>query len=147
MDIIASLIELYFNLMDSINVRNISMAIIVVIIIIEFIEFFIKPEDIEQLTELKPIVKSEKKSFVLQIKNILGRINKYGTDKQTKQKEPKSSTKKPVNDIDVNSYSIKNNKIETKTKTDNKKEIIGSKTITIRTVIDGNYVYLERIEK
>jgi len=40
MDLIASIIDTYFKLMEYVNVKNVSILIIVIIIGIEFLEFF-----------------------------------------------------------------------------------------------------------
>ncbi len=47
MDVAATIIELYFALMESINIRNVSIAIIIIIIGIEFIEYYISPDEDE----------------------------------------------------------------------------------------------------
>jgi len=136
MDIISTIIDLYFRVMESLNVRNISIAILVLIIGIEFIEFFTE-EETENLGERR------KKPDV---KKLLGLSrNRNGVLVMTDEKG-----------VGVAPEGVKEIGRSTRTRKPGMKalgftseaaaEVIGSKTYTIRTVLEGNHVYLERVE-
>ena len=137
MSIITYLIDTYFELMKSVNVRSVSIAIIVLIILIEVIELFIKPEDME-IPETKPVKNKEEKT------NLLKKIIKI--NKKPKEKE----TKKPFEKDKLNNYYVpeKIEHVEEKNIPMNEElEVLGSKTIEINTVIEGNRIYMEKKEK
>ena len=137
MNIISYLIDNYFKIMKSINVRSVSIAIIVLIILIEFLELFIKPEDTEMPHE-KPVKNKEEKSSLLR--------KMVKLDKKTGEKKDKKSFEK---DEMNNYYKVDNNEsdIENSIPINEELEILGSKTIEINTVIDGNRIYMEKKEK
>jgi len=141
MDIPSILVDNYFKIIESINVRSISVVIIVVIIFIEFIELFIKPEDIEDSIRKGPKKnKAEKSDF-------LRKIVKINNDKKT---PPKKEKVKPYNKDNESNYfvsSVNNSIKEEPIMITDEKEVLGSKTIEINTVLDGNNLYLERVEK
>jgi len=139
MDIISTVIDLYFRVMESLNVRNISIAILVLIIGIEFIEFFTE-EETENLGERR---RERKKPDV---KKLLGLSrNRNGVLVMADEKG-----------VDVAPDGVKEFVRSTRMRRPGMKalgfaseeaaEVIGSKTYTIRTVLEGNHVYLERVE-
>ena len=137
MSIITYLIDTYFEIMKSVNVRSVSIAIIVLIILIEVIELFIKPEDMET-PQLKPVKNKEEKT------NLLKKIIKI--NKKPEKKEPK----KPFEKDKLNNYYVpeKIEHVEEKNIPMNEElEVLGSKTIEINTVIEGNRIYMEKKEK
>lgn len=137
MSIITYLIDTYFEVMKSVNVRSVSIAIIVLIILIEVIELFITPEDMET-PQLKPVKNKEEKT------NLLKKIIKI--NKKPDKKEPK----KPFEKDKLNNYYVPE-KIEhveeNKIPMNEELEVLGSKTIEINTVIEGNRIYMEKKEK
>lgn len=141
MNILSILVDTYFRIMKSINVRSISIVIIVVIILIEILEIFIKPEDIEASFQSRPRKNKAGKS------NFLRKLVKL--DK--KKKDPVTNVKihRFSKDYDGNYFIVDANKKikETPIMVTEEKEILGSKSIEINTVLDGNNLYLERIEK
>jgi hypothetical protein len=139
MDIISTVIDLYFRVMESLNVRNISIAILVLIIGIEFIEFFTE-EETENLGERR---RERKKPDV---KKLLGLSrNRNGVLVMADEKG-----------VGIAPEGVKETGRSTRTRRPGMKalgftseaaaEVIGSKTYTIRTVLEGNHVYLERVE-
>ena len=140
MGILSILVDNYFKLMESINVRSISVVIIVVIILIEFLEIFIKPEEIG--TSINKISKKnifEKSNFLKGIVNI----------NNEKKPTPNKIKTTPFNKDVEGNYFVSNVNIIKEEKPiimSNEKEVLGSKTININTVLDGNNLYLERIE-
>ena len=137
MSIITYLIDTYFEIMKSVNVRSVSIAIIVLIILIEVIELFIKPEDMET-PQLKPVKNKEEKT------NLLKKIIKI--NKKPEKKEPKT----PFEKDKLNNYYVpeKIEHVEEKNIPMNEElEVLGSKTIEINTVIEGNRIYMEKKEK
>jgi hypothetical protein len=147
MDLISSIIELYFNLVDSINLRNISIVIIVIIIGIEFLEFFVDADESEEtgVKERKPRKKKEntyfKKLFGLEGKkrSVRSGLDKSGPSATTQQEAPaigRNPTQGYLAEYDESLSSGKD-----------KVQVIGSKTYTVRTVLDGNYIYLEELEE
>ena len=136
MSIITYLIDTYFEIMKSVNVRSVSIAIIVLIILIEIVELFIKPED--EIPQTKPVKNKEEKTNLL--KKIVN-INK---------KPQKKETKKLFEKDKENNYYVpeKTRPVEEKNIPINEElELLGSKTIEINTVIDGNRIYMEKKEK
>jgi hypothetical protein len=136
MSIITYLIDTYFEIMKSVNVRSVSIAIIVLIILIEIVELFIKPED--EIPQAKPVKNKEEKTNLL--KKIVN-INK---------KPQKKETKKLFEKDKENNYYVpeKTRPVEEKNIPINEElELLGSKTIEINTVIDGNRIYMEKKEK
>ena len=140
MTIVSTLLNYYFQAMKSINVRSVSIAIIVIIILIEFIELFIKPEDVEP-TRKQPVKNKEEKSSFL--RKLVKLDNK-------ERKPEKKKQIKPYKKDELNNYYIKEeNKVyNVESLTDAEEaEILGSKIIEINTVIDGNRLYIEKVEK
>lgn len=137
MNIVTYLIDTYFKLMKSVNVRSVSIAIIVLIILIEFIELFIKPEDMET-PQPKPVKnKEEKTSLLKKIANI---------NKKPEKKEPKKLFEKDK----LNNYYAPEKIVQVEEKNipmNEELEVLGSKTIEINTVIEGNRIYMEKKEK
>ena len=137
MTIVSTLLNYYFQAMKSINVRSVSIAII---ILIEFIELFIKPEDVEP-TRKQPVKNKEEKSSFL--RKLVKLDNK-------ERKPEKKKQIKPYKKDELNNYYIKEeNKVyNVESLTDAEEaEILGSKIIEINTVIDGNRLYIEKVEK
>lgn len=137
MNIIEYLLDNYFKIMESVNVRSVSIAIIVLIILIEIVELFIKPEDVE-VTPIKPVKNKEEKT------NLLKKI--VNMNKKPKKKEEKKLFEKDKE----NNYYVpeKTRPVEEKNIPINEElELLGSKTIEINTVIDGNRIYMEKKEK
>ena len=137
MNIITYLIDNYFKIMKSVNVRSISIAIIVLIILIEIIELFIKPEE-TAIPQAKTIKNKEEKTNLL--KKIVN-INKKPSKKEPKklfQKDKQNNyyTPEKVRPIEENNIPI-----------NQELELLGTKTIEINTVIDGNRIYMEKKEK
>ena len=137
MNIITYLIDNYFKIMKSVNVRSISIAIIVLIILIEIIEVFIKPEE-TAIPQAKTIKNKEEKTNLL--KKIVN-INKKPSKKESKklfQKDKQNNyyTPEKVRPIEENNIPI-----------NQELELLGTKTIEINTVIDGNRIYMEKKEK
>jgi len=137
MNIITYLIDNYFKIMKSVNVRSISIAIIVLIILIEIIELFIKPEE-TAMPQAKTIKNKEEKTNLL--KKIVN-INEKPSKKEPKklfQKDKQNNYYAPekVRPIEENNIPI-----------NQELELLGSKTIEINTVIDGNRIYMEKKEK
>ena len=137
MNIISYLIDTYFKIMESVNVRSVSIAIIVLIILIEFIELFIKPEEI-QTTQPKVVKNKEEKS------NLLKKIVKI--NKKPKTKEPKKQFEKDKSNNYYVSEKTRQSE-EKKIPINEELEVLGSKTIEINTVIEGNRIYMEKKEK
>lgn len=137
MSIISYLIDNYFKIMKSINVRSVSIAIIVLIILIEFLELFIKPEDTEQPQKNQAKNKEEKSSLLRKMVKL---------DKKTIEKKDK----KPFEKDELNNY-YKVNYNESGTEKsmpiNEELEVLGSKTIEINTIIEGNRIYMEKKEK
>ena len=141
MNIIEYLLDNYFKIMKSVNVRSVSIAIIVLIILLEIVELFIKPEDVETL-QTKPVKNKEQKT------NLLKKI--VNINKKPKKKEPKKEPKKLFEKDKENNYYVpeKTRPVEEKNIPINEEaELLGSKTIEINTVIDGNRIYMEKKEK
>ena len=137
MNIVEYILDNYFKIMKSINVRSVSIAIIVLIILIEFIELFINPEDTEN-SEIKHVKnKQEKSNFLKKIVNI---------NRNPQIKEPKITFEKDKD----NNYFISEQREQSEEKIipiSEESEILGSKIIEINTVIDGNRIYMEKKEK
>lgn len=137
MNIIEYLLDNYFEIMKSVNVRSVSIAIIVLIILIEIIELFVKPEDVE-LPQPKPVKNKEEKTNLLKK---IANINKKPAKKEAKKLFEKDKQ---------NNYYVpeKTRPVEEKNIPINEEaELLGSKTIEINTVIDGNRIYMEKKEK
>ena len=141
MDIVSTVIDLYFRVMESLNVRNISIAILVLIIGIEFIEFFAEKDEMEDIDEKrrtrkkKPDVKKilglgrERKGMLL----MADEADVSDTPKRVKASNRPTQAKRP---------SLKGMGFAS----EDRAEVIGSRTYTIRTVLDGNHIYLEKVE-
>ena len=140
MDIVSTVIDLYFRVMESLNVRNISIAILVLIIGIEFIEFFAEKDEMENFGDKR---RSRKKPDVEKILG-LGRRRKsmlLMADEEGFSDTPKSAT--------ATNHVTQSQRPRHKAMgfaSEDGAEIIGSRTYTIRTVLDGNHIYLEKVE-
>jgi hypothetical protein len=147
MDLVASIIELYFKLIDSINLRNVSIVIIVIIIGIEFLEYFTDAgEGEEDNVKEKPRKKRENTYF----KKLFGLAGKKRSVRGELDLNGASNLKKSHEDHDplpVVDQSYISKYDEGLSSGKNKVQIIGSKTYTVRTVLDGNYIYLEEVEE
>lgn len=146
MDWVSSIIEIYFKLIDSINLRNVTIVIIVIIIGIEFLEFFADADESEEtdVKERKPRKRRDstyfKKLFGLEGKK---RSVRGGLDKTGPSASPSEA---PVTAPDPGQgYLADYDEVLSSGK--NKVQVIGSKTYTVRTVLDGNYIYLEEVEE
>lgn len=141
MDIISTVIDLYFRVMESLNVRNISIAILVLIIGIEFMEFFAETDERENIGDKRRTRKKKPN-----IKKILsfGRERKgmlLMADEADVSDTPKSVT--------VSNRPTQAQRPRLKAlgfASEDRAEVIGSRTYTIRTVLDGNHIYLEKVE-
>lgn len=141
MYIVSTVIDLYFRVMESLNVRNISIAILVLIIGIEFMEFFAEKDEMENIGEKRRTRKKKP-----DIKKILsfGRERKgmlLMADEADVSDTPKSVT--------VSNRPTQAQRPRLKAMgfaSEDRAEVIGSRTYTIRTVLDGNHIYLEKIE-
>jgi len=141
MDIISTVIDLYFRVMESLNVRNISIAILVLIIGIEFMEFFAEKDERENVGDKRRTRK--KKPDIKKILG-LGRERKgmlLMADEADVSDTPKSVT--------VSNRPTQAQRPRLKAlgfASEDRAEVIGSRTYTIRTVLDGNHIYLEKVE-
>jgi hypothetical protein len=145
MDLISSIIDTYFKLIEYVNVKNVSILIIIIIIGIEFVEFFSGSEE-EEGSE------SHKKRPGKQINNKLIR-KVFGLESKNK----KILERMGVNEAQVAQGSSKEDGVCSKRplgELENllpppgtEARVIGSKTYTIRTVLDGNYIYMEKVEE
>jgi hypothetical protein len=145
MDLISSIIDTYFRLMEYVNVKNVSILIIVIIIGIEFVEFFSGSEE-EENSE------SHKKRPGKQVKNKLIRrvfglesknkkmLERMGVNEaQAMQGSPEEAggrSQRPVGELE-----------SLLPPPGAEARVIGSKTYTVRTVLDGNYIYMEKVEE
>ncbi len=140
MDIVSTVIDLYFRVMESLNVRNVSVAILVLIIGIEFIEFFAEEDEQEKIGERR---RARKKPDVKKLLG-LGRDRKgvlvmadekgvSGAPKRAKETGPQTRGRKPS----LKAFGFASEDVA---------EVIGSRTYTIRTVLEGNHIYLEKVE-
>jgi hypothetical protein len=140
MDIVSTVIDLYFRVMESLNVRNISIAILVLIIGIEFIEFFAEKDETENLGDKR---RTKKKPDV---KKILG----LGRERQgmllMADEAGVSDTPKIVTATNRPTQAQRSSHKALGFAFENRAEVIGSRTYTIRTVLDGNHIYLEKVE-
>jgi len=145
MDLIASIIDTYFKLMEYVNVKNVSILIIVIIIGIEFLEFFTGsegeegPEGHKKRTGKQVNNKLIRKVFGLESRNkkMLERMGV--TEEQTTQRSPEEAngrSQKPVGELE-----------NLLPPPGTEARVIGSKTYTVRTVLDGNYIYMEKVEE
>ena len=146
MDVISSIIELYFKLIDSINLRNVSIVIIVIIIGIKFLEFFVDTDESEEtdVKKRKPRKKKDntyfKKLFGLEgkKKSVRSGLDKSGPS--ASQPEAPTTGRNPGQGY-LAEYD------EALSSGRDKVQVIGSKTYTLRTVLDANYIYLEEVEE
>lgn len=146
MDLISSIIELYFKLIDSINLRNVSIVIIVIIIGIKFLEFFVDTDEIEEtdVKKRKPRKRRDntyfKKLFGLEGKKKSVRSGLDRGGPSASQPEAPATGRNPGQGY-LAEYD------ESLSSGRDKVQVIGSKTYTVRTVLDGNYIYLEEVEE
>ena len=146
MDLISSIIELYFKLIDSINLRNVSIVIIVIIIGIKFLEFFVDTDEIEEtdVKKRKPRKRRDntyfKKLFGLEGKKKSVRSGLDRGRPSASQPEAPATGRNPGQGY-LAEYD------ESLSSGRDKVQVIGSKTYTVRTVLDGNYIYLEEVEE
>jgi len=141
MDLISSIIDIYFKLMEYVNVKNVSILIIVIIIGIEFVEFFSGSEE-EEGSE------SHKKRTGKRVKNKLIR-RVFGLESKNK----KILERMGVNEAQGSSEEASGRSQRPLGELENllpppgtEARVIGSKTYTVRTVLDGNYIYMEKVE-
>jgi hypothetical protein len=145
MDVAATIIELYFALMESINIRNVSIAIIIIIIGIEFIEYYISPDE-EDAPETRKKKPAKKKTGG----KLLRRL--FGLEGRNKELLERMSEEEPSVAAPAASASPRPSLREAKELEDALPasepgaRVLGSRTYTVRTVLDGNYVYLEKID-
>lgn len=145
MDLAATIIELYFALMESINIRNVSIAIIIIIIGIEFIEYYISPDEDE---DTEPRKKKTPK------KQVGGKLVRrlFGLEGRNKELLERMSEEEPSIAAPAASAPPRAGLREAKTMvealppSEPGARVLGSRTYTVRTVLDGNYVYLEKID-
>ncbi len=140
MDIVSTIIDLYFRVMESVNVRNVSVAILVLIIGIEFIEFFSEGDETEDLGERRRARKKPDVKKLLGLgqdrKGVLVMANEKGVNgapEGEKEKGRPARARRPS----LRSLGFAS---------DEEAEVIGSRTYTIRTVLEGNHIYLEKVE-
>jgi len=140
MDIVSTVIDLYFRVMESLNVRNISIAILVLIIGIEFIEFFAEKDEMENVGDKR---RTRKKPDV---KKILG----LGRERKGMLlMADEADISDTLESVKVSNRPTKAQRLNHKAMgfaSEDRAEIIGSRTYTIRTVLDGNHIYLEKVE-
>jgi len=145
MDLISSIIDTYFTLIEYVNVKNVSILIIVIIIGIEFVEFFSgsEGEEGQESQKRKPgrqvNNKLIRKVFGLESRNkkILERMGvTEAQNTQRSSEEAPDRGQRPVRELE---YLLPSPGTEAK--------VIGSKTYTVRTVLDGNYIYMEKVEE
>ncbi len=141
MDIVSTVIDLYFRVMESLNVRNISIAILVLIIGIEFIEFLAEKDEMENLGDDRRTRK--KKPDVKKILG-LGRERK-GMLLMADESDVIKTPRRVAAALRPTQAQRPSRKAMGFTPED-RAEIIGSRTYTIRTVLDGNHIYLEKVE-
>ncbi len=139
MDIVGTVIDLYFRVMESMNVRNVSVAILVLIISIEFIEFFTE-EETENLGERR------RKRRKPDVKKLIGLSwNRNGVLVLADEKGGGGASE-GVKDTRRSTQSRRPSMKAIGFASEEAAEVIGSKTYTIRTVLEGNHVYLEKVE-
>jgi hypothetical protein len=141
MDIVSTVIDLYFRVMESLNVRNISIAILVLIIGIEFIEFFAEKDETENVGDKRRTMKKKP-----DVKKILG----LGRERQgmllMADEAGVNDTPKSVTATNRPTQAQRPSHKALGFASENRAEVIGSRTYTIRTVLDGNHIYLEKVE-
>jgi hypothetical protein len=126
--------------MDSLNVRNISIAILVLIIGIEFMEFFSEKDELEDVGERR---RTRKKPDV---KKILGLGRERNGVLITTDEAGVSDTPKRVPATNRSTQAQRPSLKALGFASEDEAEVIGSRTYTIRTVLDGNHIYLEKID-
>jgi hypothetical protein len=140
MDIISTVIDLYFRVMESLNVRNVSVAILVLIIGIEFIEFFAEKDEAENVGERRRAKKPD-------VKKMLGLARGRNGVLMVADETGAGDASKSVS---ASSHPTKTRRPSLKAlgfTSEDGAEVIGSRTYTIRTVLDGNHIYLEKVEE
>lgn len=141
MDIISTVIDLYFRVMESLNVRNISIAILLLIIGIEFMEFFAEKDEMENVGEKRRTRKKKP-----DIKKILS----FGRERKgmllMADEADVSDTPKRVTVSNRPTQAQRPRLKALGFASEDRAEVIGSRTYTIRTVLDGNHIYLEKVE-
>jgi hypothetical protein len=139
MDIVASVIDLYFRVMESLNVRNISVAILVLIIGIEFIEFFSEEDESEAPGERRRPRKKPDVKKLLGLggdrKGVLIMADEKGGGEAREAVEHRRPTQPQRPSPKILGFASEEGA-----------EVIGSRTYTIRTVLEGNHIYLEKVE-
>jgi len=140
MDIVSTVIDLYFRVMESLNVRNISIAILVLIIGIEFIEFFAEKDEMENVGDKR---RPRKKPDV---KKILGLGRERKGMLLMADEADASDTLESVKVSNRPTQAQRPSHKAMGFASEDRAEIIGSRTYTIRTVLDGNHIYLEKVE-
>jgi hypothetical protein len=145
MDVAATIIELYFALMESINIRNVSIAIIIIIIGIEFIEYYISPDEDET-----PEPRKKKTAKKRAGGKLMRRL--FGLEGRNKELLERMSEDEPSVAAPAASAPPRAGQRDAKGLEDALPasepgaRVLGSRTYTVRTVLDGNYVYLEKID-
>jgi hypothetical protein len=145
MDVVASIIELYFALMESINVRNVSIAIILVIIGIEFIEYYISPDedDLKETHRKKPGKQGKNKL----IRRVFGLEAKNKEMLERVSAEEPQAMRRQVVAAPLGAGMKEGEGLEDVLPPAGAgARVIGSRTYTVQTVLDGNYVYLEKLD-
>ncbi|TRO54134.1 hypothetical protein E2P71_04995 [Candidatus Bathyarchaeota archaeon] len=146
MDLISSIIELYFSIMELINVRSVSIVIIVLIIGIEFLEFFTDKNEVEEddVADRKPRKRKDNAYF----RKLFGLESGKGSVRSGLDKSGPSAASHPesasTGSDPAQGYLA--NYDEGLSSGEDKVQVIGSKTYTVRTVLEGNYIYLEEVE-
>jgi hypothetical protein len=141
MDIVSTVIDLYFRVMESLNVRNISIAILVLIIGIEFIEFFAGQDETENVGDNRRTRKKKP-----DVKKILGLGRERKGMLLMADEADVSNTPKSVKVSNRPTQAQRPSHKAMGFTSEDRAEIIGSRTYTIRTVLDGNHIYLEKVE-
>lgn len=140
MDIISTVIDLYFRVMESLNVRNISIAILVLIIGIEFLEFFTEKDELDVSERRRPRKKKP------DVKKLLGLSRERNGMLYVADEAGVNDRSKRVTAANRPTQARRPGPRTLGFASEDKAEVIGSRTYTIRTVLDGNHIYLEKIE-
>jgi len=141
MDIVTAVIDLYFRVMESLNVRNISIAIIVLIIGIEFTEFFAEKDELEDVG-----ARSRTRKKKPDVKKILGLGRERNGMLYMADEADVGDTSRSVTAANRPAQARGPSSKALGFASEDKAEVIGSRTYTIRTVLDGNHIYLEKVE-
>jgi len=142
MNLVTSIIDIYFNIIGAINIRSISIIIIAIIIGIEFLEFFMEKDGGEEKNAKEKARKQRdmerfKKLVGLESnrKSVRGILSKIGPEERQPGESP-STAKGYLSGYD-----------EALQPGNDRAQVIGSRTYTVRAVLEGNYIYLEEVEE